>query len=213
MYILPEHAMFGLVLCADVVCRFAAGSASCEGRASETPHYRCLYSRLLLLPSSFVPPVRLTFHAVLTEMSCRIARLRVLDRWKMQKMAGQSPHLTAKYKRPQQRAKMKRSKQYTLDGEHEAAESLAVGSSPILVRASLNAASDEGAQWIHLHGNRGASLVSYTFMAFVIKILPFSPSSISPLAFLLALSRSTAVYQRQHWFTRFQLDHHRVYPP
>jgi hypothetical protein len=117
------------------------------------------------------------------------------------------------YKRPQQRAKMKRSKQYTLDGEHEAAESLAVGSSPILVRASLNAASDEGAQWIHLHGNRGASLVSYTFMAFVIKILPFSPSSISPLAFLLALSRSTAVYQRQHWFTRFQLDHHRVYPP
>ena len=44
IYILPEHAMFGLALCIDVVCRFAARSADLEVRASETPHYRCLYS-------------------------------------------------------------------------------------------------------------------------------------------------------------------------
>ena len=44
IYSLPEHAMFGIALHVDVVCRFAAGSAGCEGRASETPHYRSLYS-------------------------------------------------------------------------------------------------------------------------------------------------------------------------
>lgn len=82
----------------------------------------------------------------------------------------------------------------------------------------LNAASDEGAR--EAGGGksiftvyRGASLVSYTSLAFIIKILPFSPSSISPLAFLLALGRSTAVYQRQHGISPFRLDQHRVHPP
>jgi hypothetical protein len=92
IYSLPERNMRCLAsLCIDVVCRFAARSADLEVRASETPHYRCLYSRPLLLPSS---SLRLTSHAVLTDLSCQIARSRVLDRLKMQRMADQSPHLT-----------------------------------------------------------------------------------------------------------------------
>lgn len=116
----------------------------------------------------------------------------------------------SKHKHPQQGGKMKRSKVYM--ESMKVLKPQAVGPSPILVQSSvLHQTKGFGGDIFTVIA--GASLVSYTSVAFIIKILPFSPSSILPFAFLLALSRSAAVYQRQHWILPFQHDQQRVYPP
>lgn len=84
----------------------------------------------------------------------------------------------------------------------------------------LSTASDEGVvrSAVELSSQqsrygRGASLFSYILMAFITKILPFSPSPNLTVCVYTGTARSTAVYQCLQRILPFWTDQHRVHSP